>query len=928
MINIILYNYIMNIIEKSENDNRIYKWIELKNKLKVVIVRDDKNKNCGALLNINVGSIHDTLPGMAHFLEHMVFMGSKKYPNVTNFFDNVSKNGGNVNAMTSDTDTTYYFSVDTSNFLEILDMFSDFFIEPLLRKDQIDKEINAIDSESTKNLLSESWISVEMVKKCMFDDYPINHYTCGTKKMLGVDNNYILMKEFFDKYYSANIMQLILFINDKFTDTQIIDFLHNSFEKIKNNDIIINNSYGNIIKPNQCVKYIHFKDTNKMIIVTEIPIKHKSLLDNPLILLQWIFENRTENSLYDILNKKKYIISMIFDTLFSYNDYMIIIIEFELTEDGYKNIDDIIQIYFEYIKSIKSTKISELENIYNDIIKINKNNYQYPVNNDIVDTMMHLVNLLNNKILPQNLLNYLIKQASFENILPLIKDLLNNITLHNSSVIIGSNNIKLKQYAIDDIYNIKYKISRLDPIKINKGDYKIISTNKYINTDLKLIKNNNSKLPEKINKKYNLFYNFNDNFCVPDVNIYILLENNKIFSDPKTYLEFSLFLDLLVEDNMYIINDIKSAGYNIGFQIENTCLYIYISGNNKNIGDIVNAFINIINKYVNDKYIIDNNENINKNFDLIYETFKKSLKNFVNISVINKINHLIYKKLLKKYYSPYELLKYIKNINFEDCRKTFYSILKQSILSILVSGNIYKDDAINFADKIYDVFEINTDVNPIFKSELKHLKTPYILTYYNYNKKDKNCLFTLLYKLFKVKKGENQYADKIIFLMLLNSITSVQYFNIFRTDKQYGYVVYTKLSFIGNKNLKIGYLKFIIQSPSQTSEKLYTETLEYIKEKLFKLIENLGDEGLNEYKDGILSGLENKYNNLSELDIYLCSQIFDYSYDFNYKENLIDACKNMSYHKFMDMFTKLIIQNNDTYSISINPYISDNDNYF
>jgi secreted Zn-dependent insulinase-like peptidase len=164
--------------------------------------------------------------------------------------------------------------------------------------------------------------------------------------------------------------------------------------------------------------------------------------------------------------------------------------------------------------------------------------------------------------------------------------------------------------------------------------------------------------------------------------------------------------------------------------------------------------------------------------------------------------------------------------------------------------------------------------------------------------------------------------------MLLNSITSVQYFNIFRTDKQYGYVVYTKLSFIGNKNLKIGYLKFIIQSPSQTSEKLYTETLEYIKEKLFKLIENLGDEGLNEYKDGILSGLENKYNNLSELDIYLCSQIFDYSYDFNYKENLIDACKNMSYHKFMDMFTKLIIQNNDTYSISINPYISDNDNYF
>lgn len=905
----------MNIIEKSKHDNRIYKWIELKNKLKVIMIRDKENTNCGALLNINVGSIHDTLPGMAHFLEHMVFMGSKKYPNVTNFFDNISKNGGFANAMTSDTDTTYYFSVDSANFLEILDMFADFFIEPLLRKDQIDKEINAIDSESTKNLLSESWISVEMVKKCMFDDYPINHYTCGTKKMLNVDNNYILMKEFFEKYYSANIMNLILFVNDKFTDEQIIDFLKNSFEKIKNNDVIIDNSYGNIIKPNQCVKYINFKDVNKLMIISEIPVKHKSLLDNPLDLLQWILVNRTENSLYDILNKKRFIIDMIFDTLFKYDDYMIIIVEFELTENGYKNTDEIIQIYFEYIKSIKSTDKNSLQSLYNDINKINKNNYEYPINKDIVDTMIHINFLLSNNILPKNLLDYLINLNSFEDILPLFYDLLDNIKLYNSSIIIGSQNINLKKYIVDDIYNVKFQISKLEPLKINKGQYKIISTNKYINTELQLIRDNNTKIPEKIDKEYNLFYNFNDAFYVPDVNIYALVENTDILSDPKTYLEFLIFLDLIAEDNIYMINEIRSAGYNIGFHTESKCLYIYISGNNKNIVDIVEAFINIINKYSNEK----NEEKIIENFDLIYEITKKQLKNFVNIPVINKINQLIYKKLLKTFYSQYDLLKYIKDIKYEDCKNTFYNILGNSILSILISGNIYKNDAIKLSDKIYNCLKINRIVNPNFRSELKHLKTPYILTYYNYNKKEKNCLFTLLYKLFKIKKGDNKYHNKIIFLMLLNAITSTQYFNIFRTEKQYGYVVYTKISYLGNKNLKIGYLKFIIQSPIQTANQLYIETIEYIKKNLLKLIENLGDEGLNEYKDGVLSGLENKYNNLSELDIYLCSQIFDYSYDFNYKNNLIDACKNMTHSKFLDMFNELIINNNDIYSISINP---------
>jgi insulysin len=918
----------MNTIEKSNNDNRIYKWIELKNKLKVIIIKDNTDNNCGALLNINVGSIHDTLPGMAHFLEHMVFMGSKKYPNVTNFFDNVSKNGGNSNAMTSDTDTTYYFTVDSSNFLQILDMFSDFFIEPLLRKDQIDKEINAIDSESTKNLLSDSWISVEMVKKCIFDDYPINHYTCGTKKLLGVDNNYILMKEFFDKYYSANIMHLILYVNNKFTDDEIIDFLTNSFEKIKNNDIVINNSYGNIIKTNQCVKYINFKDNDKLIIVTELPVKHKNLLDSPIAFIQWILTNKTENSLYDILNKKKFIISINFDTLFTYDDYILIINEFELTKFGYENIDEIIQIFFEYIKSIKASKTDDLKSIYDDIIINNTNEYEYPINRDIVDTLMNINLLLNNKVLPENLLNYLIKINSFEKMLPLINDTLNNIKLFNSSIIIGSQNIKLKKYMTDDIYNVKYQISNINPIKINKGEYKIISTNKYIRTGLKLIKDDDSKMPEKINKDYNLCYNFNYTFRTPDVNIYILLDNNDILSDTKSYLEFLMFTDLLIEDNIYVINEIKIAGCNIGFSVENKSLYMYISGNNKNIYDIVEAFINIINKYKNDENI---NEYSMKNFDLIYETTKKTLKNFVDIQVINKINNLINKKLVKNYHSSYDLLKYIKDIKFEDCKNTFYKILKNSIISILISGNILKNDAINLSDKIYDIFNIDKIILPIYKSELKHLKTPYILTYYNYNKKEKNCLFTLLYKLFKIKKGEKNYTDKIIFLIILNSITSTQYFNIFRTEKQYGYVVYTKISYLGNKNLKIGYLKFIIQSPTQTSDKLYTETLEYVKQKLYNTIKDLGDEGLNEYKDGILSGLENKYNNLYELDMHICSQIFDYSYDFYYKNNLINSCKNMTISKFINMFDELIINNIDIYSISINPYISnnnDNNNYF
>jgi secreted Zn-dependent insulinase-like peptidase len=80
-------------IEKSENDTRNYIYKKLKNGLEVVIVSDKDETLCGACLNINVGSAIEDVPGLAHFLEHMLFMGSKKYPKSNNFMSKIKKSG-------------------------------------------------------------------------------------------------------------------------------------------------------------------------------------------------------------------------------------------------------------------------------------------------------------------------------------------------------------------------------------------------------------------------------------------------------------------------------------------------------------------------------------------------------------------------------------------------------------------------------------------------------------------------------------------------------------------------------------------------------------------------------------------------------------------------------------------------------------------
>ena len=76
------------LIEKSQNDNREYFYNVLPNELEYVIIYDKASKICGSCLNVHVGSINEKVDGLAHFSEHMVFMGSSKYPDSNDFMKN------------------------------------------------------------------------------------------------------------------------------------------------------------------------------------------------------------------------------------------------------------------------------------------------------------------------------------------------------------------------------------------------------------------------------------------------------------------------------------------------------------------------------------------------------------------------------------------------------------------------------------------------------------------------------------------------------------------------------------------------------------------------------------------------------------------------------------------------------------------------
>jgi insulysin len=77
-------------------------------------------------LSVGVGSLHDPEEycGLAHFLEHMLFLGTEKYPDSAEYRDYLTKNGGNSNAYTAELETNYHFEVSHEGLLGALDRFS------------------------------------------------------------------------------------------------------------------------------------------------------------------------------------------------------------------------------------------------------------------------------------------------------------------------------------------------------------------------------------------------------------------------------------------------------------------------------------------------------------------------------------------------------------------------------------------------------------------------------------------------------------------------------------------------------------------------------------------------------------------------------------------------------------------------------------
>ena len=199
----------------SDSDRRCFRYLELPNQLRVLLISAPNTDKAAAALDINIGSREDPpeRQGLAHFLEHMLFLGTDKYPNADEYQDFIAAHGGSHNAFTAFEHTNYFFDIDSKYLEPALDRFAQFFIAPRFSADYVEREKHAVDSEYQANIQDDAHREFDVMRETVNPLHPYAKFSVGDLETLADRPEHPVrddLLEFYKRNYSANLMTLVV----------------------------------------------------------------------------------------------------------------------------------------------------------------------------------------------------------------------------------------------------------------------------------------------------------------------------------------------------------------------------------------------------------------------------------------------------------------------------------------------------------------------------------------------------------------------------------------------------------------------------------------------------------------------------------------------------------------------------------------------
>lgn len=370
-------------IGKSEQDPRQYQAITLDNGMTVLLVSDKDAPKSLAALTLPIGSLDDPAQqaGLAHYHEHMVLMGSTRYPEPDSLADFLKKHGGSHNASTASYRTAFYLEVENDALAPAVDRLADAIAAPLLDPVNADRERHAVNAELTMARARDALRMGQVGAETINPAHPAAHFYGGNLETLRDkpgSNLHQALLDFYHSHYSANLMKAVIYSNQSLA--QMAAIAAGTFGRVANHNAsvpMINEPVVTEAQQGILIHYVPAQPRKQLKIEFRIPNNSDRFRSKTDTLIGYLIGNRSPNTLADWLQKQGLAdgVSAGADPVTERNSG-IFTIGVSLTDKGLAQRDDVVAAVFSYIAMLREKGIDR--RYFDEVSHVLALDFRYP----------------------------------------------------------------------------------------------------------------------------------------------------------------------------------------------------------------------------------------------------------------------------------------------------------------------------------------------------------------------------------------------------------------------------------------------------------------------------------------------------------------------------------------------------------------------
>jgi len=888
----------------SANDKKQYRHITLDNGLNALLIHDISCTKSAASLAVNVGHFNDpvTQEGLAHLLEHMMFLGTEKYPDPNEYQQFIRRHGGNHNAWTGGEYTNYYFSIDNNYFDLALDRFSNFFVAPLLDGQWIEKEISAVHSEFLLKLNDDSRRLAAVTKATLNQDHPYSQFSVGNHETLNGDADQLesQLKSFYQANYSSDKMSLVLLSNqDLDTLEQQASLL---FSPVAQRTNLQTFSDVPLYQDNQQHVEIHavpHKDIKKLSLSFEMPMEAINYYCKPLSYIAYLLGHEGKGSLLSRFKELDLANGLSAGTGLSGYNFKEFIIHIELTELGLASIDHIIALVFQKLQLINETGVDAWR--YTEKYSIMSAAFDFQEVSKPAEFVSHLsVNMF--KYDQQDIIYGDYAMESFEpdaihrcltamspekvRIVVVSQTFDCDLTSENSTNQQSVNQTSTSQKA--KWYNTPYQVKPINDERIKcwqafKQDdaLKLPAPNPFIVERLAFTPPAQTQQAPNIlfDKTGMRLWHFpQSEFAVPKGHIYTAIDSPSVNTSIKSQVLCRLYVELLHDSLAEVTFPAEIAGMHYDIYPHSSGVTMHISGYTPKLF----LFFEILIAKIRER------DFSLSRFNEIKHQLEKNWQSQRQAKPINKLFKGLSATLQPHQFDYPQLLTKLKVITLNDVKRFIDRLYKKTHLESFVQGDWPVREVNIFASSLYQQISAEGKSHPSIPRKVHSLANQKTLVRTFDNSHDQSAAIMYF-------QGQDSSARSIALWNLTCQIFSPLFFSHIRTKLQLGYVSGASYMPI---NRYPGMMLYIQSSVADANELVTAMT--NLLNVLPQIITDLSPAKWQDICLGLIAKVDIKDTSARQQAIRHWASICNRDLDFTHQEKVVNAIKKITVDELAD----------------------------